>query len=68
MVQTKIWQITLFQNLTVFTSHYGNLQKMLETASILKYVDLYLTSEWGPVLRGTHIYIYQNNANDKSCK
>jgi hypothetical protein len=52
MVQTKIWQMTLFQNLILFTNHCGNLQEMLEMASFLKYVDLYLTSE-GPVLRGT---------------
>jgi hypothetical protein len=38
--------MTLFQNLILFTNHYGNLQEMLEMA-FLKYVDLYLTSEWG---------------------
>jgi hypothetical protein len=27
--------------------HYRNLQEMLEMASCLKYVDLYLTCEWG---------------------
>jgi hypothetical protein len=47
MVQTKIWQTTLFQNLIFFTNHNRNLQEMLEMASFLKYVDLYLTSEWG---------------------
>jgi hypothetical protein len=47
MVQTKIWQMTLFQNLILFTNHHGNLQEMLEMVSFLKYVDLYLTSEWG---------------------
>jgi hypothetical protein len=47
MVHTKIWQMILFQNLTLFTNHYGNLQEMLETASFLKYVDLYLLREWG---------------------
>jgi hypothetical protein len=47
MIQTKIWQMRLFQNLILFTNHYGNLQEMLEMASFLKYVDLYLTSEWG---------------------
>jgi hypothetical protein len=47
MVHNKIWQITLFQNLILFTNHYGNLQEMLEMASFLKYVDWYLTSEWG---------------------
>jgi hypothetical protein len=45
MVQTKIWQMTLFLNLTLFTNHYGSLHEMLEMASFLKYVDLYLTSE-----------------------
>jgi hypothetical protein len=38
--------MTLFQNLILFTNHYGNLQEMVEVASFLKYVDLYLTSEW----------------------
>jgi hypothetical protein len=38
--------MTLFQNLILFTNHYGNLQETLEMASFLKYVDLYLTSEW----------------------
>jgi hypothetical protein len=38
--------MTLFQNLTLFTNHNGNLQEMLEMASFLKYVDLYLMSEW----------------------
>jgi hypothetical protein len=47
MVKNKIWRMTLFQNLILFTNHYGNLQEMLETASFLKYVDLYLTSELG---------------------
>jgi hypothetical protein len=37
----------LFQNLILFTKIYGNLQEMLEMASFLKYVDLYLTSKWG---------------------
>jgi hypothetical protein len=39
--------MTLFQNLILFTNHCGNLQEMLEMASFLKYVDLYLTSERG---------------------
>jgi hypothetical protein len=39
--------MTLFQNLILFTNHYGNLQEMLEMATFLRYVDLYLTSEWG---------------------
>jgi hypothetical protein len=47
MVHTKIWQMTLFRNLILFPNHYGNLQDMLEMASFLRYVDLYLTSEWG---------------------
>jgi hypothetical protein len=61
MVETKIWQMTIFQNLILFTNHYGDLQEMLEMASFLKYVDLYLTSEWGrfymghPVLLSTFI-------------
>jgi hypothetical protein len=44
--------MTLFQNLILFTNHYGNLQEMLEMASFLKYVDLYLTSEWGRFYMG----------------
>jgi hypothetical protein len=52
MVQTKIWQTTLPQNLILFTNHYGNLQEMLETASFLRYEDLYLTSEWGRFYMG----------------
>jgi hypothetical protein len=55
MVQTKIWQMTIFQNLILFTNHYGNLQEMLEMASFLKYVDLYLTSVWGRFYMG---YLY----------
>jgi hypothetical protein len=47
MVQTKIWQMSLFQNLILFTNLYGNLQEMLEMASCLKHVDLYLVSESG---------------------
>jgi hypothetical protein len=39
--------MTLFQNLILFTNHYGNLQETLEMACFLKYVDLYLTSEGG---------------------
>jgi hypothetical protein len=37
MVQTKIWQMTLFQNLILFTNDYGNLQEMLEMASLCLY-------------------------------
>jgi hypothetical protein len=33
--------MTLFQNLILFTNHYGNLQEMLKMASFLKYVDFY---------------------------
>jgi hypothetical protein len=39
--------MTLFQNLILFTNHYGNLQQMLEVAPFLRYVDLYLRSGWG---------------------
>jgi hypothetical protein len=38
--------MTIFQNLILFTNHYGNLQEILEMASFLKYVDFYLTNEW----------------------
>jgi hypothetical protein len=37
----------LFQNLILFTNHYGNLQEMLKMASFLRYVDLHLTSGAG---------------------
>jgi hypothetical protein len=47
--------MTLFQNLILFTNHCGNLQEMLEMASFIKYVDLYLTSEWGRFYVG-HLY------------
>jgi hypothetical protein len=50
--------MTLFQNLILFTNHYGNLQEMLEMASFLKYVGLYLTSEWGRFYVGHPVYIY----------
>jgi hypothetical protein len=63
MVQTKIWQITFFQNLILFTNLYGNLQEMLEMASFLKYVDLYLTSEWGRFYMG-HSVLAQYDEND----
>jgi hypothetical protein len=39
--------MTLSQKLILFTNHYGKLQDMLEMASFLRYVYLYLTSEWG---------------------
>jgi hypothetical protein len=57
MVETKIWQMTLFQNLILFANHYGNLQEMLEMASFFKYVDLYLTSEWGRFHAGHSVYL-----------
>jgi hypothetical protein len=44
--------MTHFQNLILFNHHYGNLQKVLEMASFLRYVDLYLTSEWGRFCMG----------------
>jgi hypothetical protein len=56
MVQTKIWQMTLFQNLTLFTNHYGNLQVMLEISCFFKYADLYLTSECGRFYVGHSVY------------
>jgi hypothetical protein len=66
IVQTKIWQITLFQNLILFTNHYGNLEEMLEMASFLKYVGLYLTREWDRFYVG-HLYNYgdQLKGDDK---
>jgi hypothetical protein len=57
MVQTKIWQMTLFQNLILYTNHYGNLQEMLEAASFLKYIHLYLASEWGRFYVGHPVQI-----------
>jgi hypothetical protein len=57
MVQTEIWQMTLFQNLILFTNRYGNLQEVLEMASILRFVDLYLTSEWGRFYAGHSVFI-----------
>jgi hypothetical protein len=57
MVETKIWQMTLFQNLILFTNHYGNLQEMLEMVCFPKYVDLYLTSDWGRFYVVHPIYI-----------
>jgi hypothetical protein len=64
MIQTKIWQITLFQNLILFTSHYGNLQEMLEMASFLRYADLYLTSEWGRFYVGHPVHLNNLPSND----
>jgi hypothetical protein len=48
--------MTLFQNLILFTSHYGNLQEMLEMVSFLRYVDLYLTSEWRRFYMGHSVF------------
>jgi hypothetical protein len=48
--------MTLFQNLILFTNYYGNLQEMLEMASFLRYVDLYLTSQWGRFYIGHPIF------------
>jgi hypothetical protein len=31
--------MTLFQNLILFKNHYGNLQEMLEMASLIKHVS-----------------------------
>jgi hypothetical protein len=56
MVQTKKLQITIIRNLILSTNNYGNLKEMLESASFLKYVDLYLTSEWGRVYVGRSIH------------
>jgi hypothetical protein len=39
--------MTLFQNVILLTNRYGNLWEMLEMDPFLKYVDLYLNSEWG---------------------
>jgi hypothetical protein len=50
--------MTLFQNLILFTNHYGNLQEMLEMASFLKYVDLYLTREWGRFYVGHSVFYH----------
>jgi hypothetical protein len=49
--------MALFQNLILFTNHYGNPQEMLEMASFLRYVDLYLTSGWGRFYVG-HSVLY----------
>jgi hypothetical protein len=47
----------LFRNLILCTNHYGNLQEMLEITSFLKYVGLYLTSEWGRFYVGHPVQI-----------
>jgi hypothetical protein len=54
--------MTLFQNLILFTNRYGNLQEMLEMASFLKYVDLYLTSEWGRLYVGYTVEYLRTSA------
>jgi hypothetical protein len=46
----------LFQNLILFTNHYGSLKAMLEMIFFLKYVDLYLTSEWGRFYVGHPVF------------
>jgi hypothetical protein len=48
--------MTVFQNIILFTNRYGNLQEMLEMASFLKYVDLYLTSAWGRFYVGHPVF------------
>jgi hypothetical protein len=58
MAQNKIWQMALFQNLILFTNHYGNSQEMLEMASFLRYVDLYLTCQWGRFYVGHFVPLY----------
>jgi hypothetical protein len=57
--------MTLFQNLILFTNHYGNLRVMLEMASFLKYVDLYLTSEWGRFYVGHPIFNNSDRTRNK---
>jgi hypothetical protein len=51
--------MTLFQNLILFINRYGNLQEMLEMASFLKYVDSYLTSEWGRLYMGHSVLLHK---------
>jgi hypothetical protein len=48
--------MTLFQNWILFTNSCENLQDLLEMASFLKYVDLYLTSEWGEFYVGHSVF------------
>jgi hypothetical protein len=50
--------MTLFKNLILLTNHYGNLQEMLQMASLLRYVGLYLTSEWGRFYVGHPVLQY----------
>jgi hypothetical protein len=57
--------MTLFQNSILFTNHHGNLQEMLEIVSFLRYVDLYLTSEWAGftwdilyIISGLYVFLY----------
>jgi hypothetical protein len=52
--------MTIFRNLILFTNHYGNLQEMLEAASFLKYVDLYLKSVWGRSYVGHSVDFFWN--------
>jgi hypothetical protein len=58
--------MTLFKNLILFTNHYGNLQEMLEMATFLKYVDLYLTSEWGRFYVGHPILLIISCSKQKT--
>jgi hypothetical protein len=50
--------MALFQNLILFINHYGTLQEMLEMASFLKYIDLYLKSECGRFYVGHPVFLY----------
>jgi hypothetical protein len=61
MVQTKICQITPFQNLILYKNYYGNLQVLLEMATLLKYLYLYLTNEWG------RFYVVQPYMLQRNC-
>jgi hypothetical protein len=62
--------MTLFESLILFTNHYENLQEMLEMASFLRYVDLYLTSEWGrfyvgySIVQSCIIYAFETAVKD----
>jgi hypothetical protein len=60
--------MTLFQNLLLFTNHYVNLQEMLEMAYLLKYVDLYLTSEWGRFYVGHPVLFRRASASKSSLR
>jgi hypothetical protein len=64
MVQSKILQMTLFQNLLLFTNHYGNLQEILEMASLwFSQICRFELNEWvGPGLLRTPCSLYTNAA------